>query len=37
MFHIYVVASLVYGLLDRKRSEGHLQSSNESIKNLHIT
>ena len=29
---IYMVANLVRGLLDRKRSEEHLQSSNESIK-----
>ena len=30
----YVVANPVRGLLDRKRSEGHLQSSNESIKTI---
>ena len=28
---VYVVANAVRGMLDRKRSEGHLQSSNESI------
>ena len=30
----YVVANPVRGLLDRKRSEGHLQSSNESVKTI---
>ena len=30
----YVVANPVRGLLDRKRSEGHLRSSNESIKTI---
>ena len=29
---IYVAANLVRGLLDRKRSEEHLKSSNESTK-----